>query len=251
VVGQPLRGEEHLDAGLIVMAIPLLRVLLSIFILECSWLTSRQNPQLETKNGHVFSTVIFSWVLWSARPPYFTVAVDSTGNATYESVPQSTQKTGTQYIEEFPVSAPIRDKIFRAVEQLNFLKLPSSASNNTPATASIKTLAFREENTYNEITYATPANPLIGQLTVLFQKLSATMEFGRRLADLHQQKSDGLEPELRQMQSMAQKGELEELPSVAPVLRDIEADATVDGNARARAKAILDMITPETQAGAR
>ncbi len=231
---------------------PLLRrVLLSIFILECSSLTSGQNPQLETKNGHAFSTVIFSWVLWSASPPYFTVAVDSTGNATYESVPQSTQKTGTQYIEEFHVSAPIRDKVFRTVEQLNFLKLPSGASNNTPATASIKTLAFREENTYNEITYATPANPLIGQLTVLFQKLSATMEFGRRLTNLHQQKSDGLEPELRQMQSMAQKGELEELQAVAPVLRDIEADATVDGNARARAKAILDMITPETQAGAR
>jgi hypothetical protein len=222
------------------------RLLLTLlFLFGCHGPATGQNPQLETKNGKLFATVVFTSMLSSASPPYYSIAIDSTGNATYESAPRSDEQTGVPYTIEFVAPAPIRDRVFRTVQQLNFLKLPAIASNTIHATKSmksIKTLAFREGNTDDDITYRTCKNPLIRKLTVLFQNISTTMEFGRRVAYLHRQRrSRKMDVELKQMQSLAQEGRLEDLPAVAPVLRHIADDRTLDNTARTRAEAILDI----------
>ncbi len=216
----------------------------AVLMLGCAWLASAQNPQLETKNGRQFATVVFSWERSSASPPYYSIAIDSTGNATYQSAPRSTEQSGMPYTIEFLAPAVIRDRVFAMVQKLNFLK-PSSDLTNIPQTKSVKTLVFREGKTDNEIDYITPADPIIRQLTVLFENISSTMEFGRRLSYLDNHKNEPhrrrrIAVELKQMQSMERKGRLEDLPAVAPVLRQIASDNTLNKSARTRAETILE-----------
>ncbi len=227
------------------------KVLLAFFVAGYCWQASGQNPQTETKNSHLFATVIFSRTQSVANPGYYSIAIDSTGNATYQRSTKSSEQTGAPYSIEFHASAAIRDRIFPLVEQLNFLKLPSSDSNYSSGfpgagrtTRSIKTLAFREGSTDNEITFVTPANPLIRQLTELFQNLATTMEFGRRLTNLYQHKSYRIDVELGQMQFLAQKGKLEGLSAVVPVLQQIAGDPNLDKTARTRAESILNTVSP-------
>lgn len=216
----------------------------AVLMLGCAWLASTQNPQLETRNGRQFATVVFSWERSSASPPYYSIAIDSTGNATYQSAPQATEQTGMPYTVEFLAPAPIRDRVFAMVQKLNFLK-PSSELSNIPQTRSVKTLVFREGKTDNQINFVTPENPLVRQLTVLFENISTTVEFGRRLSYLDSRKNElhrrrRIMVELKQMQSMERKGRLEDLPAVAPVLRQIASDKTLNKGARTRAEAILE-----------
>ena len=48
-----------------------------------------QYSNIQTKNGSEFPTVVFSCSRRQANPPYYSIAVDSTGDATYESIPTS------------------------------------------------------------------------------------------------------------------------------------------------------------------
>ncbi|MGH9502837.1 MAG: hypothetical protein ACRD20_08305 [Terriglobales bacterium] len=212
--------------------------LLLVFVGYCGS-AGAQNPQLETKNGRRFPTVTFSSVAWGASPPYYSIAIDSGGNATYQSAPQSVERTGAPYDVEFLASASTRQTVFDKVEQLKFLKLPTQNVQHFRGPRSIKTLAFREGNTRNWISYQTGRNPEIRQLTSLFQNISATMEFGRRLAYLHQHGSPRISEELKHMQQLAQRGRLPELQAVEPALENIASDAKIKPADRKRAGAIL------------
>src|SRR5215468_7942371 len=81
-----------------------------------------QNPQLKTRAGSRFPTVIFTSALWSADPGYYSIAVDAAGTATYQSAPESLERTGVPYTIEFHVSDRTRRTIFNVVRQLDFFR---------------------------------------------------------------------------------------------------------------------------------
>ena len=164
------------------------QALLSFFVLGCSWFALAQVPRLETRNGHVFATVTFTRSSWNGRPPYYSIAVDSEGDAAYESSPRSEETTGVPYTVEFHASAAVRDTIFHLVEQLKFLKLSANeVQSSLPAGEAIQhnepvdTLEFREGSADNQITYHAAKNSLIQQLTAEFEMLSTTLEYGHEL----------------------------------------------------------------------
>src|SRR5437764_11944317 len=66
-------------------------------VLLCSVGLAAQSPQLRTRNGGRFPTVVFNSVLWSANPSSYSLAVDSTGAATYQSTQDSVDRTGVPY----------------------------------------------------------------------------------------------------------------------------------------------------------
>jgi hypothetical protein len=215
------------------------KMLLACFLLGGYLPASGQNPQLETRNGRRFPTVDFSWVRWGANPPYYTIAIDSGGDVTYESVPQSVEKTGAPYTVEFVGSASTRQKIFDLVKRLKLLDIPSSNVQHFRGSNSVKTLVFREGNTQHQIRYQTSRNPLIRQLTAVFQNIGTTLDFGRRLTLLQQTHSRRLSSELKNMQQLARNGSLQELQAVAPVLQRIASDTNVTPGDRKRAEAII------------
>ncbi len=224
-------------------------LLVTITLLLFSLSGLGQNLQLQTKNANLFPTVIFALARSGQNPPNYSIAVDSTGNATYQSFPSSEERTGVPYSVEFVASAATRSTIFRLTEHLHFFKGLFGMANHAPKNASIKTLTFREGKpdnlaADNQITYISSGNAMIRQLTSLFEGISSTLEFGRRLTSLHRQHNNGIDIELKHMERMTKQGQLRELQAVAPVLSEIESDMTLDKVARQRAMAILKCSSP-------
>jgi hypothetical protein len=189
-------------------------------------------------NGNLFARTL------GREPSLLFYSIDSTGSATYQSFPYSDERTGVPYSVEFVATAATRSTIFRLTEQLHFFKGHFGSANHAPKNASIKTLTFREgrpdkQETDNQITYSSSGNAMIRQLTSLFERISATLEFGRRLTNLHQQHNRGIDTELKRMERMAKQGQLRELQATALVLSEIASDTTLDKLARQRAEAIL------------
>src|SRR5579864_3346462 len=81
-------------------------------VLLCSSLLFSQNPQVQLNNPPRFPTIVFSSVLWTADPPYYSIAIDSSGVATYLSAPSSLEKTGVPYTIEFQATDRTRRVTF-------------------------------------------------------------------------------------------------------------------------------------------
>lgn len=201
-----------------------------------------QNPQLQTKNGAVFATVVFTRALSTETPRFFSIAIDSTGSTTYQSAPASLQQTGNPYTVEFSASAGLRDKIFSDVNQLHFFQIPASTLQQPTANEGVNTLTFREGNTDNLITYHDSSNALVRELTFVFEGISETLEFGRELAQLHSSHSPQLDSVLDHMLDLTRRNRLQELFVVAPVLQGLESDRAEPEAVRSKAKDILAQV---------
>ena len=78
------------------------------------------------------------------------------------------------------------------------------------------------------------------ELTNLFQNMSTTLEFGRRLDYDHRYQKLALDEELKRMEDMAKGNSLEEIQAVEPILRRIAADPSVINVVRARAQRLAE-----------
>ena len=85
------------------------------------------------------------------------------------------------------------------------------------------------------------SNQDIQELTRLFQGISTTMEFGRRLSYYYDHQKLGLDEELKRMDQMAQEGALAELQAVAPILQKIAGDSQVMHIDQQHAQHLLQM----------
>lgn len=218
-----------------------LALLITAFLLRSAVLWA-QNPQLQTKNGRRFPTVVFSSVFWNANPPSYSLAVDATGAATYQSTQDSGERAGVPYLIEFQTSDATRRMTFNIVRQLNFLSGDFPASVGTPEKVPVRTLAYHDITYNNQITYSQSSDSEIQELTSVFEEISATFEFARRLGYLHQHDKEGLEAELTRMQTSAERHRLRELQAVTPSLKSIASDAALSETVRKHAEAILAFV---------
>jgi hypothetical protein len=220
-------------------------LLFSTIFLTPSWLFS-QNPQLHTKNGKRFPTVVFTSVLWTADPSYYSVAIDSMGAATYLSAPNSIEKNGVPYTVEFQVSDRTRRITFTVAQRLDFFRdnsdapLPSS-SLPSPEKSSVRTLTFTDGHLNNQFTYGTPSNPDLEELTSVFEELSETFESGRRLAYFQQYDQKAVDAELQQLNTRAERHNARELQALIPILRRLAADQRLAATTRNEAGTLLQL----------
>jgi hypothetical protein len=198
-----------------------------------------QNPQLHTKNGNRFPTVIFTFAFWNANPSYYSIAIDSAGASTYLSAPDSLDRTGVPYSLEFQASDHTRRMIFNVARESDFFRGQVEITLDSAQKNPIRTLGFHDVTYNNQITFTESVDPEIQELTSVFEEISSTLEFGRRLASLHQHDKGGLEGELAAMQKDADRHWLRELQAVSSVLRSISTDPGVTGQARAQADRLL------------
>jgi hypothetical protein len=198
-----------------------------------------QNPQLQTRNGRRFPTVIFSSAFWSANPPLYSIAVDATGAATYQSTQDSVERSGVPYTVEFQTSDATRRIAFNVVRELNLLDGDFPVSLGSPQISPVRTLAYHDITFNNHITYTDSTNSQIQELTSVFEEISATFEFARRVGYFHQHDRAGLEPELVRMQTSAERHQLRELQAVTPALKSVALDSTLSKSERAHAEALL------------
>ena len=158
------------------MAIPVLRNRSSLIILLafCGQLPA-QNPQLNTRTGSRFPTVVFTSVLWSAEPAYYSIAVDATGTATYQSAPESVGRTGVPYSINFYVSDRTRRTIFNVARELDFFRGEIEVQPVSAATDKALTLMYHDLGFTTRLTYSGSSDSDVEELTSIFEEVSETL----------------------------------------------------------------------------
>src|SRR5215831_10845494 len=200
------------------------------------------NPQ--TANAGQFPTVVFNWSRSGATPPFYSIAVDSTGSATYESIPNS----GAPYTMEFLASDTTRTQIFAMIESLKFLRGFGTDPEFNVASSS-HTLTFTEGGQRNQIQYDATSNTNVQNLTTLFERISSTMELGRRLGIVEQNDPAAIGAEIGRMKHMIDEKQLAELQTLSSVLLRIVSDPKISLSSRQQAQLILNRIGSSNNSG--
>jgi hypothetical protein len=198
-------------------------------------------------------TVTYECYWEAARPQYYSVTVQSTGNTTYlarnPSLPPE-QAAATpdaaraaafdpNYQIAFTMSQPNREKVIKLAEQAHFFNGDFDYTKHNLANTGRKTLTYADISRNFQTVYNYSENKSIQELTLLFQNIAGTMEHGRKLAFRYKYDKLGLEAELKAMEEEAANHNLVEVQAIAPVLQQIADDPTVLNIARQRAKKIL------------
>ncbi len=189
------------------------------------------------------ATVSFSLDFPGSDPERYSISVQSDGRARYECSAQVSKDSDDHetYQTQFSFSDAARARIFDLAAQAHYFSGKIDSGKSRLANTGTKKLAYKDGQRESAAVYNFSPLPAVQQLTTLFQSVSATLEFGRRLAYLHRYQKLALDDELKRMEDQARQGDLVELQTVKPVLQDIYADGSVINVVRARAQRIMEM----------
>ena len=208
-----------------------------------------QNPQVKTRSGSRFPTVIFTSVLWNADPASYSIAVDAAGTATYQSAPESIERTGVPYAIRFHVSDRTRRTIFNLVRTLDYFRGEIQVEQASTAKDKARILMYRDLPLSTRLTYSGSSDSDVEELTSIFEEVSETLEYGRRLAYFQKYDRKRITSELRALQADADRHFLRELPTIAPVLKSLATDASLENETRRSAQSLLDASAGQLQNG--
>jgi hypothetical protein len=180
-------------------------------------------------------------VLWSADPSYYSIAIDSSGVATYLSAPSSLEKTGVPYTIEFQATDRTRRLTFNLARSLDFFAGESAEPAVSPEKISIRTLSYTDEHLNNQLTYTAPSGPDLDEITSVFEQLSETLECGRRVGYLQQQHPEAVGSELQSLQNLVDRHQVREFQALVPLLRVVVSDQRVDASTHKAAQRLLQM----------
>ncbi len=188
------------------------------------------------------ATVTFTLDFPESNPQHYSIAVDATGHARYECAGKVVEESNEEsYQTQFEVSAGSRGRIFEWAKQARYFAGKVDSGNDKLADTGTKLLSYQDGQVSNLARYNYSSLAPVQQLTALFQNISATLEYGRRLAYYHRYQKLALDDELKRMEAQARNNELSEIQAVAPILREIVEDTSVINGVRARAKELMQM----------
>lgn len=186
-------------------------------------------------------TISFSFALPGAVPPSYEVTVKSDGQGSYrsEDAPQAGAAQGEPYSLQFTVSEATRTRLFDLAKQANFFQGDFEYRKSKIANMGAKTLTYADSSGSHKTQYNYSMDAAILQITKLFQDLSSTLEFNRRLTFLYRFDKLGIDAELKNMEAAAKQGDLAELQVAQPILSQIAEDHGIMNVARRRADELL------------
>jgi hypothetical protein len=179
--------------------------------------------------------------LWTADPAYYSIALDSTGTATYESLPESVGQNGTPYTMEFQVSDRTRRIAFNLAQELNFFAGLPNEPMPSPQTNRVHTLGYLDSTFSNQFTYGSASNPNLEEITSVFEEISETFESGRRLAYVEQHDRNAVAQELQHLENQTEHRRMREFQALVPILRRVAGDGQLGVDVRARAQKLLKL----------
>ncbi len=189
------------------------------------------------------AAVTFSLDFPGSDPDHYSLSVHLDGHAAYESSGKISEESDDReaYQTEFTVSDATRTQIFDLAARAHYFSGKVEAGKKRMAFTGAKKLTYVDAQHNSSVEFNFSQQPAIQQLTNLFQSISATLEFGRRLAHEHRYQKLALDLELKQMETQATIGELSEIAAVKPILQAIYDDQSVINVVRARAQRIMEM----------
>jgi hypothetical protein len=189
------------------------------------------------------ATVTFSLDFPHSDPEHYSISVQSDGQARYECSARISEDSEDRetYQAEFTFSDATRARVFDLAAQAHYFSGKVDSGNRKLAFTGAKKLTYKDGERDSSVAYNYSSVPAVQQLTTLFQSVSATLEFGRRLVYDHRYQKLALDDELKRMEDQARRGDLMELQAVKKILQELHDDNSVMNVVRARAQRIMDM----------
>lgn len=178
------------------------------------------------------ATVTFTQDFPAWDPSHYVISVARDGHATYACNLQLKML-------EFTVSDRIRDQIFNLAQRAHYFSGKLDSGHNDLAKSGNKTLAYKDGQHDSQATYIDSTSPPVEQLTRIFQELSQTLEFGRRLAFSFKYQKTALDEELKRMEYLQRLNSLGDVQAIAPILKEIAGDPSVMNVSRERALRLI------------
>ena len=168
------------------------------------------------------TVVSFTLDFPDSEPSHYEIAVSSDGHSTYDSDGKlSPDSEGDPFHLDFSVSSETSRRIFDLAERAHYFQEDIDSRKKNLASTGVKTLTYKDSGRSSRATYNYSPVAAVQQLTQLFQGLSTTLEFGRRLEYFHHYQKLALDEELKRMEDMANRNDL---PGVGRSGADSAAD---------------------------
>lgn len=189
------------------------------------------------------ATVVFSMDFPNSTPEHYSITVEKSGHAHYESVAKVSEDSDDRetYKTDIELLDATRARIFDLAAQAHYFSGKIDSGNKKLAFMGSKKLSYRDTQRSTSADFNFSPVPAVQQLTTMFQSLSATLEFGRRLSYFHRFQKLALDDELSHMEDQARRGEIIELQAIKPILQQIYEDESVMNIDRARAHRLIEM----------
>jgi hypothetical protein len=192
--------------------------------------------------GNAPAAISFSLDFPQSIPDHYEVSVSSDGQASYDSTGKLTpdSEPGDPFHFDFTISAASCKRIFDLAARAKYFEGPVDSGKRNLASTGAKVLTYKNGTRNTQAAYNYSPVPAVQEITAIFQNISSTLEFGRRLDYYHHHQKLALDDELKRMEQMANERNLEEIQAVAPILQRIVADPSVLNVTRARAQRLLN-----------
>jgi hypothetical protein len=191
--------------------------------------------------GQDSALVTFTLDFPGSEPSHYVISVSSDGHSSYESDGKlSPDSDADPFHLDFSMSPETSKTIFDLAKRARYFQGQIDSNKKNLASTGAKTLTYKDARQSASATYNYSPLAPVQQITQLFQSLSLTLEYGRRLQYFHQYQKLALDQELKRMEEMAKENSLQELPAVVPILQQIATDATVINPVRARAQRMIE-----------
>jgi hypothetical protein len=189
------------------------------------------------------AVVSFTLDFPGSEPSHYIITVSSDGHSNYESDGKlSPDSDADPFHLDFSLSPGTSKTIFDLAKRAHYFQGQIDSNKKNLASTGVKTLTYKDAQQTGTATYNYSTIAAIQQITQLFQSLSLTLEYGRRLQYFHHYQKLALDEELKRMEQMANENSLRELPAVVPILQTIATDASVINPVRARAQRMIERV---------
>lgn len=191
--------------------------------------------------GQQTPTVSFTLDFPGANPSHYEIIIGSDGQGSYKSDGKINDQSdpADDAPTRFTASGEVRSQIFDLAKKAHYFNGNVDSGRKNLANTGKKTLAYKDATHDSHATYNFSLIQPVAQLTELFQGLSTTLEFGRRLTYFHRYQKLALDDELKKVEQLQKSGLLTDVPAIAPVLKAIADDSSVMNVSRARALRLL------------
>jgi hypothetical protein len=186
-------------------------------------------------------SITFRFDFPGAEPDHYAVSIAADGHASYDSNGKLSMQSeaGDPYHFDFNISEPTRIRIFDLSRKANYFGGKIDSGRKNLANTGTKILIYKNADRTTQATYNYSPIPAIQDLTAIFQQLSMTLEFGRRLDYYRHYQKTALDEELKNMEQQSTENGLQEVSAVAPILQQIATDSSLMNVVRARAQRLL------------
>lgn len=193
-------------------------------------------------------SVSFSLSFPGSEPDRYAISISQSGDATYYSDGKLMEGSAPDDFKlVFSVARSTRTRLFDLAKKAHYFANDVDSKKKNLAFTGTKVLIYNNGQKETRASYNYSPVEAVQQITELFENMSTTLEFGRRLEYYRRYQKLALDEELKRMEEMANQNQLQELSAVAPVLQQIAADNTVINPVRARAQRLLTKAAADSK----